>query len=212
MKSSILLLPLLLVTLSSTGRVEASSSPSAWIPVAQQVAKSIVYIESAEGRCTGIVIDSKRDYVLTAAHCIGRDPEGKDMTADSAVVKIVAKDKKKDLLVLEVKGLGKPALHFAKDDPKIGEEVASYGYGYGLDRPLFRVAHVSDDKTTLPEVEGGPRLSIDAAFVPGQSGGPVVDLDGNIVMIVQLGNDIMGLGQGTETIKDRVGKYAERSN
>lgn len=194
--------------IASLPALAAASSP--WVAVAKTVERSVVYIESKGGRCSGFVVDGKRDYILTAAHCAGEDNEGKDMTVDSQTVKIVAKDKKRDLMILEVKGLGKPAIHFAKDNPKIGEEVASYGYGYGLDRPLFRVAHISDDKTQLPDVEGGARLAVDAGFVPGQSGGPVVDTEGNVVMIVQMGNASVGLGQGCDTIRDRFGKYFER--
>ena len=44
-------------------------------------------------------------------------------------------------------------------------------------------------------------------FVPGQSGGPVVNEKGEVVMIVQMGTNIVGLGVGTETIRDKVGRF-----
>lgn len=180
-----------------------------WAPIAASTLKSIVEVENAEGRCTAFVIDpsygdkGKQDLLLTAAHC-----DGKELYADHSPAQVVSKDAKFDLLVIAVDDTERPALKLAKHDASVGEEVASYGYGYGLDRPLFRVTHVSDDNTYIPEGGiGGPFLVTDTSFVGGQSGGPVVNSSGDVVMIVQRGNDVVGLGRGAETIKSRVGKY-----
>jgi hypothetical protein len=118
-----------------------------WSGVADTLSKSVVYIESKGGSCTGFVINAKAtnkdkedvDYILTAAHC-----EGAELYADQTAAHVLWKDTKKDLMVLEVANLDRPALKLAKDNPKIGEDVASYGYGWGLERPMFRTAHVSD--------------------------------------------------------------------
>lgn len=191
--------------------VSAPLMASNWNPIAIQVQKSISFLENSEGSCTAFSIDSKRDYVLTAAHCLGSDPEGKDILVDQSPVKVISKDSKHDLLVLEVKGIDKPSLRLAKENPKIGDEVASYGYGLGLERPLFRVSHVSDDKTTI-DGSGLPTnlIAVDTQFVPGQSGGPVVDVNGDLVMIVEAGGQGVGLGPGAEVIKSKVGKYFEQ--
>jgi S1-C subfamily serine protease len=181
-----------------------------WNPVADKLAKSVVYIESTAGSCTGFVIaDAKGkdkedvDYVLTAAHC-----DGPSLYVDQAVARILSKDVKKDLMVLEVPDLNRPALKLASSNPKIGDEVASYGYGWGLERPMFRTAHVSDDNTYIPEEGiGGPFMVIDAQFVGGQSGGPVVNAAGEVVMIVQRGGGGVGLGVGAEVIRSKAGKY-----
>lgn len=176
---------------------------SDWAPVAKSLVKSIVYIESKQGSCTGFVSDNERDYVVTAAHC-----DGTELMVDGMPSKVVHKDTKKDLLVLEVKGLDRPALRLAKENPKVGEQVASYGYGWGLERPMFRTAVVSDDDTYIPEEGiGGPFITIDAEFVPGQSGGPVVDLNGDVALIVQRGGGGVGIGVGAEVIRSKVGRY-----
>ncbi len=50
----------------------------------------------------------------------------------------------------------------------------------------------------------------DTNFVPGQSGGPVVDANGDVVMVVQMGSQLgLGLGMGAETIRSKMGKYFE---
>jgi S1-C subfamily serine protease len=176
-----------------------------WPLVAEKVRDSIVYIQVDEGSsCTGFAINTAKSYVLTAAHC-----EGKEMLVDQIPAKLVAKDQKRDLMVLEVKDLDRPALKLAPNDVHVGDAVASFGFGYGLDKPLFRVTHVSATDLHITEI-GGPFLIVDAAFAPGQSGGPVVNSDGEVVMIVQLANEITGIGVSGDTIRDRMGRYFEK--
>ena len=142
-----------------------------WAAISEKAKASIVYIESATGSCTGFVIDDNAkgdtDRILTAAHCAGAE-----LFADFATAKILWKNTKADLMVLEVADTGRPAIAIAKKNPKTGEELASYGYGYALERPMFRTAHVSDEAAQIPDIEGGPFVMIDAAYVGGQSGGP----------------------------------------
>jgi S1-C subfamily serine protease len=176
-----------------------------WPTVANQLRESIVYIEGKQGSCTGFVIDNERDFVLTAAHC-----DMEELYVDLAPAKVRAKDVKNDLMVLHVEGIDRPALKLAKKNPQIGEEVATYGYGWGLERPLFRVSYISDTEaniqTGLPNQ--GPFFVVDKNFMPGQSGGPVVNVRNEVVSIVQLGSNVgMGLGVGAELIESKVGKY-----
>jgi S1-C subfamily serine protease len=185
-----------------------------WAALAAPLNKSVVYIETKGGSCTGFVINAHAtnkdredvDYILTAAHC-----NGAEMYADQTAAKVLWLDTKKDLMVLEVSDLNRPALKLAKDNPKIGDEVASFGYGWGLERPMFRTAHVSDDDTYIPEDGiGGPFIVIDAQFVSGQSGGPVINLAGEVALIVQRGGSGVGIGVGAETIRNKTGKYWEK--
>lgn len=177
-----------------------SMTAASWT-LAEKLTESVVYLENKEGSCSGFVIDNERDYILTAAHC-----DGPELYANQNPTKVVSKDVKSDLMVLHVEELDKPALKLAQKNPSIGEEVASLGFGYGLERPLFRVSHISDNKAEISEISGNI-VVIDAAFVPGQSGGPVVNTNGEVVMIVQMANERMGLGRGAEMIKSKVGKY-----
>jgi serine protease Do len=134
-----------------------------------------------------------------------------EMYVDLAPAKVRAKDVKNDLMVLEVEGIDRPALKLAVKNPLIGEQVATYGFGWGLERPLFRISHISDTETQIQNSglpNAGPFFAVDSNFMPGQSGGPVVNGRNEVVAIVQLGSNTgIGLGIGAEAIKAKVGRY-----
>lgn len=200
----------LLALLLFLGATPVLAQSADWVTVARTIRESIVEIAFKGGACTGFIINSTAkndkdnvDYVLTAAHC-----EGPDLVADLLPAVIKAKDFKNDLMVLEIANTDRPALKLSDNDAKVGEAVASYGYGYALDQPLFRVAHVSAHDANI-----GERVqyqAIDSAFVPGQSGGPVVNGKSEVVMVVQLGSNVAGFGVGAEKIRDRIGRFFEK--
>jgi S1-C subfamily serine protease len=115
-------------------------------------------------------------------------------------------------MVLRAAGIeDRPAFKLAPVPAQVGEEAASIGYGYGFEKPLFRVTHIS---TVRLDIEGlsGPFTVTDTAFIGGQSGGPVVNAKGELILIVQRGDGGgLGLGVDAAVIKDRVGRYFEQN-
>lgn len=197
----------IIATLALFAALWVPLSATDWAPIIKTVEKSLVWIEIGdEGACTGFVIDQARHYVMTAAHC---SPGEKGILwADRVTARIVSRDTKKDLLVIEVKDIDptRPALKLAASNPERGQEVMSAGYGFALERPFFRQTHIQDDMLT--GIEGGPYISTDSSFVGGQSGGPVVNILGEVVMIVQRGdNGTTGLGVGVDIIRERMGRF-----
>jgi S1-C subfamily serine protease len=185
-----------------------------WTALVKDLQKSVVTIERDDNgtSCTGFVInararkdDNDLTYVLTAAHC-----EAAKLWADQAEAKVVAKNSEKDLLVLAVDRLERPALKLSQNNPQVGEDCASFGYGMGLEKPLFRIAHISAETYIPYEGIGGPLFFIDGAFVGGQSGGPVVNVAGEVIMIVQRSSAATGIGVGAETIRSKIGRYWEK--
>ena len=179
---------------------------STWAGIVERVEKATVQLAA---NCTGFVINREKHYVLTANHC-GSDDINKAVLVDGKPSKIVHIDIHKDFLVLEVPDLDRPALQRADNDPQIGDEVGSYGYGGGYERPMLRIARVSQNRAIVPDAGPGEWVMLDTAFVGGMSGGAVVNLKGDVVMIVQMASDRVGLGRGIEEISKRLGKYWER--
>lgn len=183
-----------------------------WTSTVKDVEKSVVFVQVGhEGSCTGFVINQVKHYVLTAGHC-EPDEDTATVWVDHVRGTIIALDHDKDLMVLEAKDLdpARPALGLAGRNPERGQELMSVGYGLGLSTPMYRTAHVEDDATMIPEDGvGGPYIAVDAGYVPGQSGGPVVDRTGRVVSIVQRGTGNVGIGVGADAIRASVGRFFE---
>lgn len=182
-----------------------------WESVIKKAQNSVVFVENKGGSCTGFVINQTEKFVMTAAHCAA--DQGDVLWVDRVKAEPVSVDTAKDLMVVKVPFLDPTlaALSLAAHDPKIRQDVLSVGYGYGLERPVFKTAHVADTATNLPDLGGaGPFIAVDAAYTPGQSGGPVLDISGNIVSIVQRSDGgTLGVGVGAELIKERMGRFFE---
>lgn len=203
-------LPVVGMILLGLGSMHATE----WAPLVKELAKSVVAIErdSNGTSCTGFVIHAKirkedKDltYVLTAAHC-----EAPKLWADQAEAAVVAKNTEKDLLVLAVEHLDRPALKLAKDDPNVGDQVGAFGHGYGLEKPIFRLTHISAQTYIPYQGIGGPLYMTDSTFVGGMSGGPVINAAGEVVMMVQRGTDSVGIGVGADTMRSKIGRYWEK--
>ncbi len=141
--------------------------------------------------CTGFAIAKRR--VLTAAHC-----NGKDMTADGIHAILLKADVQSDLMLLEV-GTGRKPMTF-RDTPVVRfEELTAIGYGYGWHYLTVLTVHpILVDVT----VEGmAPGMFVQGGYIGGMSGGPVIDMDGYVVGIVQRTSEGVGYGVTALTIK-----------
>jgi serine protease DegQ len=137
------------------------------------------------------------DLVLTAGHVLEREEDLSVDTADGRTLaaRFVGRDHSTDLAVLRVEGLGVEAATPAGGEARVGEislAVASPGRGEGPRATFGIVSSVGGPIRT----RRGPRLEryiqTDASPYPGLSGGPLVDVDGNVVGIM-----VAGWGRGT---------------
>ncbi len=165
--------------------------------VATRLANSVVTVIStlgeteADGRSigSGVVVTSNGE-ILTNAHVI----EGATSVVvrfagetEPRVAKILATDTGNDLALIKVEATGLVAATFAKPGSvKIGDSVIAIGYALALDGgPTVTSGIVSAMKRTI-ETESGALNSLiqtDAAISSGNSGGPLVNLNGEVVGI-----------------------------
>lgn len=197
------------------------SADIGWVKAVRTIDKSLVHISSKaipylekgipvldkEGNlqmvtptCTGFVIDRLRHYVMTAKHCFGEELkiEGKNarpLYADEF-----------DIMVLEVPGIDNPAVMPRMGNASKGEEIGALGFAYGLGKSLFRHSWISEPSFPWPG-EPGPWFTVDSAFVPGMSGGPVFDQEGFIIGIVNQAGENSGWGRPINFIVEKTSFY-----
>jgi S1-C subfamily serine protease len=168
----------------------------------QNVVTDDAGIESLQTVCTASSIDEQRGMFLTANHCVN----SKQVRVNWQIAWVVKADVKLDLAVLQSPGVRLPALKPYTGIILAGMDIASFGHAYGWELPLFRGGHVSHPYMLVPEVTAaypyldGRFLVMDYALIGGMSGGPVVNPDGLLVSINQMGNGVQGLGQPIDVI------------
>lgn len=167
------------------------------LSVATRLANSVVTVLSTLGEAdvggrsvgTGVVLTSNGE-ILTNAHVV----EGATSVVvrfagetEPRVAKILATDIGNDLALIKVEVTGLVAATFAEPGSvKIGDAVIAIGYALALDGgPTVTSGIVSAMKRTI-ETESGALNSLiqtDAAISSGNSGGPLVNLKGEVVGI-----------------------------
>jgi S1-C subfamily serine protease len=201
------------VTLSTPGNTEEPAGRFA--KVAAAVADSVVTIESLsdeEGmQGSGVVIDG-RGYIVTNNHVISEAAEnpskfkmtvvfndGKEVPAN-----LVGRDPKTDLAVLKVDNVDNLAVARFGDSDKVrvGDEVIAAGSPLGLrstvthgilsalHRPIPLSGEGSDTDTVIDA------LQTDASINHGNSGGPLIDMDSNVIGINTAGKSLSDSASG----------------
>lgn len=136
---------------------------------------------------SGFVYDD-RGHVVTNRHVVaGREEvEIRFSRGDWRVGRVVGTDVYTDLAVVEVEG-GVPgyaaALPVADQDPRRGERVAALGNPLGLDGSISHgiVSGVNRSMSTANNFAIPDMVQTDAPVNPGNSGGPLVTMNGEVV-------------------------------
>ncbi|QPV65150.1 trypsin-like peptidase domain-containing protein [Halosimplex litoreum] len=176
-----------------------------------ETAGSVVSIRTSSGQSSGFVYEVENGtdtnatddtYVVTNAHVVSGaaevevEFEGSEFRSGS----VVGHSTYADLAVVSVSDppAGTGALSLADTDPQRGERVAALGNPFGLDETISH-GIVSGLNRTLPTRLGFEIPNVvqtDAPISPGNSGGPLVNCDGDVV-----GVNTAGIArQGAENI------------
>jgi putative serine protease PepD len=153
-------------------------------------AAGVVDITTRSGSGTGFVVDTD-GHIVTAAHVVDGASsitvKLQDGTTRTATV--LGKDDATDIAVLEIDPSGltlHPLTLGSSSSVDVGDQIAAIGDPFGYDRSLS-TGIVSGVDRTIQAPNGftvSHAIQTDAAVNPGNSGGPVLDADGNVIGIV----------------------------
>lgn len=159
------------------------------VQVSAQADQSVVFVRvPGVAIGSGVLIDD-RGYILTCEHVVDQAPGSivdVSFYKEQKVVKgtVVWSDKYKDLALIKTNlPYAVPAMRIAKKDSQIGELVLSVGHPFGIKWTVGYgiVSRYTPDST--PKHNGPDFIQHTAMTHPGNSGGPIVNMQGEIVGI-----------------------------
>ena len=152
--------------------------------IAKQARKSIVVITvtgrdgNQQGLGTGFIVDVG-GLIATNLHVIGEARPIAVQTVEGQtldVLSVHASDRHADLAILRVDSKDLPALELAdSNELNEGQNVVALGNPHGLKHSV-----VSGVVSGKREIEGRPMIQLAIPIEPGNSGGPLLDLQGRV--------------------------------
>lgn len=174
-------------------------APKAFRAAAEKVLPSLVTIEGfgglaagsgigkgihapGEGPTTGVVLSSD-GYILTSTYNFLRKPPVitvRFADGQRKVAKLLGRDETRKICVLKVDGVsGLVVPEFApREEAFVGQWVVALGIGFGDDEPALTAGIISATSRISAKA-----LQTDANLSPANYGGPLIDLDGQVVGI-----------------------------
>jgi serine protease Do len=133
---------------------------------------------------SGFII-SGDGYILTNAHVVeGADEITVRLTDKREFkAKVIGADKRTDVALIKIEASGLPVVKTGDPNKlKVGEWVLAIGSPFGFDNTVT-AGIVSGKGRSLPQENLVPFIQTDAAVNPGNSGGPLFNLRGEVVGI-----------------------------
>ena len=137
-----------------------------------------------QGQGSGFIIASD-GLILTNAHVVGdsNDITVKLMDRREFPAKVVGLDKHTDVAVLKIDAVDLPAVRIGDAKKlKVGEWVIAIGSPFGFENTVTS-GIVSGKSRSLPDGTYVPFIQTDVAVNPGNSGGPLFNMRGEVVGI-----------------------------
>ena len=136
-----------------------------------------------QGLGSGFII-SQDGYVLTNAHVVAGDGEVTVRLADvkrEFKAKVIGADERTDIALLKIDATGLPTVKLGKSSAlQPGEWVAAIGSPFGFENTIT-AGIISATGRSLPAETYVPFIQTDVAVNPGNSGGPLINLAGEVV-------------------------------
>jgi len=140
--------------------------------------------EPMQGLGSGLIVTAD-GHILTNAHVVqdATDVTVKLKDRREFKAKVVGADRRSDIAVLKIDASGLPTVKIGDPDKiKVGEWVAAIGSPFGLENSVTS-GIVSAKARTLPDSNYVSFIQTDVAVNPGSSGGPLLNLRGEVIGI-----------------------------
>ena len=150
------------------------------------------------GQGSGFII-SHDGYILTNTHVVDNVDEVIVKLQDKRELraKVIGKDSNTDVALIKIEASGLPAVRIGDPDKlRVGEWVLAIGAPFGFESSVT-AGIVSAKGRSLPQENYVPFIQTDVAVNPGNSGGPLFSLRGEVVgmnsQIISRSGGYMGL-------------------
>ncbi|MFL9839516.1 DegQ family serine endoprotease [Sphingomonas sp. ST-64] len=183
------------VNISTTQRVQVQTNPFAGTPFGDlfggQQGGGRPVTRQAESLGSGFII-SADGYVVTNNHVISAGQRGAVVESIKVTLsdrreytaKLIGRDPESDLAVLKIEGANLPFVKFGdSNQSRVGDWVVAIGNPFGLGGSVTAGIISALHRVTG---QGGPLdrfIQTDASINRGNSGGPMFDLNGNVIGI-----------------------------
>lgn len=167
-----------ILALVAVAAVTVTAPAAAQPTAASDAVESSVVILTNTGTGSGSIVGDGQ--VLTAAHVLEGASDIQIQTGSGgAVAAVQISDSERDLALLSVPGLDGPALDLRDNPAQIGEAA------YAVGAPSGRYLQISRGiVSAVVNQSGVERVQTDAPVNPGNSGGPLVDENGDVLGVV----------------------------
>ncbi len=138
----------------------------------------------AMGYGSGFIISSN-GHIITNEHVLrnGSQIEVELLDGQKYVAKALHKDSKNDIALLKIDASGLSPVSLGDSEAvELGEWVVGIGNPYGIGQSIM-IGIVSAQRRSIPGSGYPPLIQIDAAMNLGNSGGPLFNMDGQVVGI-----------------------------
>ncbi|MCW8966733.1 MAG: trypsin-like peptidase domain-containing protein, partial [Candidatus Pacearchaeota archaeon] len=171
--------------------------------------EAVVSIQTNAAQGTGFVV-TEDGYVITNAHVLEDAKYAQAITADQNVIpmSLVGYSATLDLALLKISG-NYEYLNFANsNDVKVGEKVIAIGNPYGLSFSVSEgiVSAVSREVSSYE----GRYIQTDTALNEGNSGGPLINTDGEVIGVnnFKIEGDNIGFALESNYVVDEINAIA----
>ncbi len=133
---------------------------------------------------SGFIINAD-GYILTNAHVVQSADEITVRLTDKREfkAKVIGSDRRTDIALIKIDATGLPVVKFGDPNKlKVGEWVVAIGSPFGFDNTVTK-GIVSAKGRSLPQENFVPFIQTDVAVNPGNSGGPLFNMRGEVVGI-----------------------------